>query len=492
MQNDSYLAPDALFLQSQNALEVIELENGKYETLKSDFQSNVVNYTGTGEVATSLKNYAEDFCLVLDKAIEANELDKADHETVENAVETIYADKVDIHENLNGAVILKNIETAQSKIQEIEDRISEIESMSLWDSMWHSVFGSDSVSDLQSQKEGWEKTLEDFQNKEYRYDGIESSTAGLFNDSEGVRELVWAGLEAMENSFIDGEYSPEANVDYASSIYQLRYADFYSACRENVDSNGQALYSDEDIYWYIKYLESQEGFNKDNIQGYSDKIAREPIEYYKLCTFSESSAYYSNYAKLIYANGKYYYVEKQPENTYWGQYAPFAPNPDAKTVRQAGCFIYATSSFLSDIKGEPYTVEQIFKDDGATVTDKGYFNVEYVDKTEKNILSLDGNVEHMSVILDNANVEYSEVNRIGYKPEFSDVCNEIMAGNAYLLHYKYGNVGEHWVYLASVNPDGTINAIGANNSENRFEVISSFDYLQNENVRYDYMIEIKF
>lgn len=60
------------------------------------------------------------------------------------------------------------------------------------------------------------------------------------------------------------------------------------------------------------------------------------------------------------------------------------------------------------------------------------------------------------------------------------------------MNYKYGNRGEHWVYLASVNPDGTINAIGANNSENRFEVISSFDYLQNENVRYDYMIEIKF
>ena len=57
MQRDSYLALDALYLQSQNALEVIELENEKYETLMGDFQSNVVNYTGTGEVATSLKNY---------------------------------------------------------------------------------------------------------------------------------------------------------------------------------------------------------------------------------------------------------------------------------------------------------------------------------------------------------------------------------------------------------------------------------------------------
>lgn len=254
MQRDSYLAPDALYLQSQNALEVIELENEKYETLKSDFQSNIVNSSEIGDVATSLKNYAEDFCMILDKAIEANDLDKADHETVENAVETIYADKVDIHENLDGAVILTNIETAQSKIQEIEDRISEIESMSLWDSTWHALFGSDSVSDLQSQKADWEKTLEDFQNKEKRYDSIESVTAGLFNTSEEVRELVWAGLEGIENSFLDGNYSFHINASWRIALEAYDMKRDYGYLYEYL-ANSNTSYSSEQIVRFIRLME---------------------------------------------------------------------------------------------------------------------------------------------------------------------------------------------------------------------------------------------
>ena len=486
MQNDSYLAPDDLFLQSQNALEVIELENEKYETLKSDFQSNVVNYTGTGEVATSLKNYAEDFCMILDKAIEANDLDKADHETVENAVETIYADKVDIHENLDGAVILTNIETAQGKIQEIEDRISEIESMSLWDSMWHSVFGSDSVSDLQSQKEGWEKTLEDFQNKEYRYDGIESSTAGLFNDSEGVRELVWAGLEAMENSFIDGEYCPEANVDYASSIYQLRYADFYSACRGNVDSNGQALYSNEDIYWYIKYLESQEGFNKDNIQENVDGISRGLIEYSKLCNCGDAALYYASDMKYVSINGTNVFYEIQHGGVgKWSKACPLTDN-----VCYKGCFYYADAAVVSSITGEPYTLEQLFVDSGAKVTyENGYFNL---DNTGGEIRDLYGNPENLERVLKNAGISNPVVNPNCSNYTVNQVKDGLRDGNVYLLYYDHG-ASAHWVALVGLDAnDSIIVACSNKNTEGkRLSVISdSFSELEDNYKKVNCIYEI--
>ena len=110
---------------------------------------------------------------MLDKAIEANEIDKADHEVIQIAIETVYADKVDIHEVLDGFDILGKIEEAKNTIQEIENRIDEINNMSWFEGLCNSWFGSDSIASLESEKSDWKKILEDFQNKEHRYDGIE-------------------------------------------------------------------------------------------------------------------------------------------------------------------------------------------------------------------------------------------------------------------------------------------------------------------------------
>ena len=255
MQINDKLAPDKLYLQSQNALEVIKIENEKYENLKADFQTNIIDASSLGSTATSLKNYAEDFCLVLDKAIEANEIDKADHEAIQKAIETVYADKVDIHEVLDGFDILGKIEEAKNKIQEIENRIDEINDMSWIEGLFNSWFGNDSIASLESEKSDWEKILEDFQNKEHRYDGIENDTANLLNESEELRELVWTALASIEASFIDGEYISNPEWKQAFGRIDLKNQNLevytYLCSKKNID--GSLKYSEDDIFSIIAY-----------------------------------------------------------------------------------------------------------------------------------------------------------------------------------------------------------------------------------------------
>lgn len=259
MQINDKLAPDQLYLQSQNALEVIEIENEKYENLKADFQTNIIDASSLGSTATSLKNYAEDFCLVLDKAIEANEIDKADHEAIQKAIETVYADKVDIHEVLDGFDILGKIEEAKNKIQEIENRIDEINNMSWIEGLCNSWFGSDSVTSLETNKAEWEKVLEEFQNKEHRYDGIEIDTANLLCGSEELREHIWVALVAIEQSFIDGEYCAARDSQWRIDLFRddilEKYGDEVDYLYNLKDANNLRLYSKDKIIYYVNKLE---------------------------------------------------------------------------------------------------------------------------------------------------------------------------------------------------------------------------------------------
>ena len=261
MQINDKLAPDQLYLQSQNALEVIKIENEKYENLKADFQTNIIDASSLGSTATSLKNYAEDFCLVLDKAIEANEIDKADHEAIQKAIETVYADKVDIHEVLDGFDILGKIEEAKNKIQEIENRIDEINNMSWIEDLCNSWFGSDSVTSLETNKAEWEKVLEEFQNKEHRYDGIEIDTANLLCGSEELREHIWVALVAIEQSFIDGEYCAARDSQWRIDLFRddilEKYGDEVDYLYNLKDANNLRLYSKDKIIYYVNKLEEE-------------------------------------------------------------------------------------------------------------------------------------------------------------------------------------------------------------------------------------------
>ncbi len=489
MQNESYLAPDSLYLQSQNALEVIKIENEKYEKLKEDFQTYIMNSSAQGNVPDSLRKYAEDFCLVLDKAMEANELDKVDHEAVQKAVETIYADKVDIHEVLDGSTILSAIEETKNRIDEINNRIEEINSMSWIDGLWNSWFGSDSISSLESEKSELEKVLDEFQNKEHRYDGIENDTANLLNESEELRELIWAALETMEESFIDGEYRPETT-NNTGSLYQLKYSDLYSACHNIMDSNGKPLYSDEDIYWYIKYLESQEGFNKDNIQENVDGISQGLIEYSKLCNCGDAALYYASDMKYVSINGTNVFYEIQHGGSgKWGIARPCNEN----SVCEAGCFCYAEAAVVSAITGEPYTLEQLFIDSGAKVTyENGYFNL---DNTNGLIRNMGRDLGQLQGVLDNAKIAAEVKDVSDYSVE--NIKDGLRDGKTYVLRYYHPNKsgeslkGGHSVALVGLDENDNIIVACSNVGANRCSIISSsFSELQSNYEGVDRIYEI--
>lgn len=96
MEQSSYLVPDSLYIQCQNALEVIEAENEAYTNLRLSLQNKVIEATSTSDSVDNDKAYASDLCCVFDKVIEANEIDKADFVEINLALNTILTDNREV------------------------------------------------------------------------------------------------------------------------------------------------------------------------------------------------------------------------------------------------------------------------------------------------------------------------------------------------------------------------------------------------------------
>ena len=211
MEDNSELHPESLRIQCKKAIEVIDKENDAYEELISKLRTNIVeNDTMSGETADSIKAYASDLIFVVEYAIEANELDKVDHQTLLNEIDNVLADKVDVNEVLRGYEIHEEISYLENQISLYETR-SQVEIQ---------VLGLNAIieDEYADQIEDLNKVLRDMHNKEERYDTIEAETKAIFSVTGEIRKIVAEAIEEITDSFINSKYIPSMSLSFKSEL----------------------------------------------------------------------------------------------------------------------------------------------------------------------------------------------------------------------------------------------------------------------------------
>ena len=246
MEDNSELHPESLRIQCKKAIEVIDKENEAYEELISKLRTNIVeNETMSGETADSIKAYASDLICVVEYAIKANEMDKADHQTLLNKVDTILADKVDVNEVLRGYDIHDEISYLENQISAYETK-SQVEIQ---------VLGLNAImeDEYADQIEDLNKVLQDMHNKEERYDTIEAETKGLFSVTGEIKKIAEDAIEEMRNLFIDNKYVSNVNSIWKNElnieIIKTQYFETYEYLVKNGLTNDQivSIYNDNNM-----------------------------------------------------------------------------------------------------------------------------------------------------------------------------------------------------------------------------------------------------
>lgn len=288
----------------------------------------------------------------------------------------------------------------------------------------------------------WQYVMDSEQQKMNEYDEIVQKTSGLFMNSQFPRQIA---ISSINNILDAGEYLNGLNMS---------------------------------LKWRLdieEYLANENGEKFDGI--IESELINEEL-YIKLITESEASDYYSQELVKVEINGKVYYYEKQ-SGPAWGKV-----HPETDYVSQKGCFLYASASMVSNLTGQPYTVEQMFIDSGAIINyDNGCF-----DMTQRGeIRNLNGSADNLRDIFRRAGVEATvkEYN-YGLKLSVKEVKQGLAEGKQYMIWYIKTNGLAHWVNLSGLDENGDIVVLCSNGGTDRHcsinkdfsELKDSFDHIE--------------
>lgn len=271
MEDNSELHPESLRIQCNKAIEVIDKENEAYEELISKLRTNIVeNDTMSGETADSIKAYASDLIFVVEYAIEANELDKVDHQTFLNEIDSVLADKVDVNEVLRGYEIHEEINYLEEQISIYEEYINqEILNLNIND------LNEIKEVEYREQIEDLESVLQDYKNKEERYDTIEAETKTLFSSTSEIRGIATAAIHEMKGSLINDEYKPSANPRWKGKFKIINNSFFSKNDIYNTsDSHQSKIVNFDEVKEYIKEYLLNHGIPEEIIETIKPEILR--------------------------------------------------------------------------------------------------------------------------------------------------------------------------------------------------------------------------
>ncbi len=265
MEDYSALYPKQLRIQCCKAIEIIDKENTAYSNLISELKNRIIyNNNLSGDAIDTIKDYAYDFIMVIERLIEANNLDREDNKELINALDTVMSEDVDIDEVLWGEQIHKEIQSCEISIKRCKDMLESLEPNNLGEIIGKLLSGN-LICELKTQIEDKEREIEDLENKEKRYDIIESETKILFSDSEEIRNLANEALAEIEAGFsFDGVsyvYISPQNNDWKNqfAIMELnnKYPEIYSFLSQLRDENNNTLYTDEQIVDFWLYFKNK-------------------------------------------------------------------------------------------------------------------------------------------------------------------------------------------------------------------------------------------
>ena len=212
MDAGSYLNPETMKAQCDKAIRNLEKDNESLDTVNKSLDTFINNTDIQSSAFDTLKQQLSDYKSITKAMNTANDSDIADYETLKGAV----GDEV-----LDGDVILTNKINSGESWQIDEETSERYHDMSLREE-------NEIVSAYYQMKEWYYSNLADvnrrlyekWQEKEDRYDAIETATRELFSSSEGLRAAIDAGISDMAGAFRGGAYVPNMSAPWRGDIEQ--------------------------------------------------------------------------------------------------------------------------------------------------------------------------------------------------------------------------------------------------------------------------------
>lgn len=222
MDTLNYLNPFAIKIQCLSAIENLRRDNESLSIASRSIEAFISDESLQAEGFEALRIQMSGYQTVINGLRFANMLDMSDYATLMSSVG---------NEILDGNIIVKQMEQSWDSMLMNCDSAEKYEG---WADLYRGE--PDFLGWYYSWKAKWYRfqeyldrlSYEYWEKKANAYDSIENATAGLFQNSNSLRECALEGIEALGKSFSNGEFAPKLvrvwskkcsqTIDYLNSL----------------------------------------------------------------------------------------------------------------------------------------------------------------------------------------------------------------------------------------------------------------------------------
>lgn len=210
MNENSYLNPTKMKEQCDSAIRELEKDNEAIQVAESSLNTFLNDSEIKSEAFDTLRIQMSDYITVLQAMRTANHSDISDFAILKSSV----GDEVLIGSNIleQKAAALRDKAADEDTAQEYEREAKK----AFWP--WTKAYYNWKADQYWDMAELDQKLYLKWQEKEDRYDAIESATCDLFQAATAMRTAAEAGLCAIGNAFQNGTYVPEQNAAWRTDL----------------------------------------------------------------------------------------------------------------------------------------------------------------------------------------------------------------------------------------------------------------------------------
>ena len=292
MTEYSYYNPVCIYEQSKEAVQKLTYSNYQIEGIKKILNTIIEDEKLQGEAYKALKEQMQNYILILDATVMANENDIADFYALSRFTNC---------ETLDGNIIITMMEQALADKASDEMR-ADICDNTANNAVWvgEEWYYRAKARHYRKLVNNDQKRYEQWKSKMDLYDNIEYETSQLFTKSVTYREVVSKAINGIMKVFDAGEYQVEKAVEWKNALKEIQKIDNTVRWLPEVEKELLAYgYTQEEI---------------DELKRNGVVVTASDIEKLKQTEGNDKIYISADYKALLYA-GKIYYINR-PDATH--------------------------------------------------------------------------------------------------------------------------------------------------------------------------------
>ncbi|MBD5511482.1 MAG: hypothetical protein HDR08_09565 [Lachnospiraceae bacterium] len=287
MTEYSYYNPVCIYEQSKEAVQKLTYSNYQIEGIKKILNTIIEDEKLQGEAYKALKEQMQNYILILDATVMANENDIADFYALSRFTNC---------ETLEGNIIITMMEQALADKASDEMR-ADICDNAANNAVWFGEewYYREKARHYRKLVNNDQKRYEQWKSKMDLYDNIEYETSQLFTKSVTYREVVSKAINGIMKVFDAGEYQVEKAVEWKNALKEIQKIDNTVRWLPEVEKE------------LLEYGYTQEEI--DELKRNGVVVTVSDIEKLKQTEGNEKIYISADYKALLYA-GKIYYINR--------------------------------------------------------------------------------------------------------------------------------------------------------------------------------------